>query len=381
MDSMSNNSSQERHEKGFTGVFIPWWMFEFFENQTLNPKEVMLLAEILSLSHKQLGCVASNAYLGKLFNVTENRITAMITKMKKLKVLKQVGFNGRKRILKVISEPLVGGANAPMVGRGEHKGRPCENTRAEPMKTQGLPPSKHKGHSIESSLESSLERKGGDGEADANSNGSSTSIKATNSRKKKKTQTEHQMKFDRRAAIELLKVFKKNKMHPLQHSKLSSIGMQIVRLREEGASKEQIVKVIKWMQKHYDPNEEFTPNIWRLSHIHEKFGAIECKMRKDQQIAKKTANMCDGVKVTRDNMWQLPSNSPSGWPKIWVGLDGRYYDGDFITEVHSRWKAKKEHQTRGKSPMQNEVDVVLEKMGRKKGELNAKELWCLCRNH
>ncbi|WP_108978490.1 helix-turn-helix domain-containing protein [Leptospira ryugenii] len=77
-----------------SGLWIPVWM----ESLDLTHSQRMLYAEIFSL-HKSGGCFASNAHFARVLKLKPDTITRMISKLKKLGFVKQVGFDGRKRTL------------------------------------------------------------------------------------------------------------------------------------------------------------------------------------------------------------------------------------------------------------------------------------------
>jgi hypothetical protein len=61
--------------------------------------EIVLLAEIDSLDGPD-GCIASNEYFAKFMGLSYKYISEMITNLKRIGLIKQVSFNGRKRVLK-----------------------------------------------------------------------------------------------------------------------------------------------------------------------------------------------------------------------------------------------------------------------------------------
>lgn len=70
------------------------------ELEELNIFEQILLSWIDALySNEHGGCFASNQYLAKKLRVKENTTTKALTKLKKLGLVKQISFDGRKRII------------------------------------------------------------------------------------------------------------------------------------------------------------------------------------------------------------------------------------------------------------------------------------------
>lgn len=87
----------EVQERKFTGVFIP---AEIYEMKGITWAEKILWCEIQALSGTG-ACYASNEYLAEKFETTPGVIANRISKLKKIGLIKQVGFDGRHRFLKV----------------------------------------------------------------------------------------------------------------------------------------------------------------------------------------------------------------------------------------------------------------------------------------
>lgn len=98
-----NNIIAPSEERGFKGIWIP---AEIWLNTEISHIEKILWAEINSLD-KGNGCHASNEYLANFLGVKEHTITIMVSHLKKVGLIKQIAFDGRKRILSAItSSPL-----------------------------------------------------------------------------------------------------------------------------------------------------------------------------------------------------------------------------------------------------------------------------------
>lgn len=78
-----------------TGIWIPVWI----ENLNLSHSQTKLYAEIVSL-HDKGGCFASNRYFGEVLGLKMDTVSRLITSLKKLGLLEQTGFDGRRRFLK-----------------------------------------------------------------------------------------------------------------------------------------------------------------------------------------------------------------------------------------------------------------------------------------
>lgn len=84
-----------------TGVWVAQWM----EDLGLTPNQTKLFAEIYSLDAKG-GCFASNEYLGKVLKLKRDTISRLVSALKKKGLLKQTGFDGRRRFLKPVTTGL-----------------------------------------------------------------------------------------------------------------------------------------------------------------------------------------------------------------------------------------------------------------------------------
>ncbi|XDD56286.1 helix-turn-helix domain-containing protein (plasmid) [Leptospira sp. WS4.C2] len=80
-----------------TGVWVAQWM----EDLGLTPNQTKLYAEIFSLDARG-GCFASNEYLGTVLRLKRDTISRLVSELKKKGLLKQTGFDGRKRFLKPV---------------------------------------------------------------------------------------------------------------------------------------------------------------------------------------------------------------------------------------------------------------------------------------
>ena len=82
----------------FTGLFIP---AELFEIEEITMTEAVLLSFIDSLFCKKSGgCFASNAYLAKRTRVKENTVVKAITKLRRLDLVEDISFDGRRRVIR-----------------------------------------------------------------------------------------------------------------------------------------------------------------------------------------------------------------------------------------------------------------------------------------
>jgi len=91
---MTENNKKER---GFKGIWIPK---EIWLAENLSLQEKVMLAEIDSLDNED-GCTASNEYFSKFFDLSETRISNIISSLKEKDLIEQTEFTGRKRTLRV----------------------------------------------------------------------------------------------------------------------------------------------------------------------------------------------------------------------------------------------------------------------------------------
>lgn len=97
----------ENHKQQFRGVWIPAEIFTLLEQGTINCQEVLLLAIIDSLVSPDKGCWATNKYLGERIGVGADRIVRMVSHLRELDLLKQVGFDGKRRYLETAWSRIV----------------------------------------------------------------------------------------------------------------------------------------------------------------------------------------------------------------------------------------------------------------------------------
>lgn len=87
-----------------TGVWVAQWM----EDLDLTPNQTRLYAEIFSLDAKG-GCFASNEYFGKVLKLKRDTVSRLISELKKKGLIKQTGFDGRRRFLTPVKEKINSG--------------------------------------------------------------------------------------------------------------------------------------------------------------------------------------------------------------------------------------------------------------------------------
>ncbi len=96
----ANDNKITRASRDFKGIWIP---ADIYEREDICPREKFLLLEIDSLDkpdNKYGGCYASNDYLSKKIKLSAARVCVMIAHLKELKLIEQVSFDGKIRVLK-----------------------------------------------------------------------------------------------------------------------------------------------------------------------------------------------------------------------------------------------------------------------------------------
>jgi biotin operon repressor len=93
--------AEEHYEKQFRGCWCPAEILTLIESGDISCQESILLLLIDSLVNATgEDCYASNAYFAKKLDISKTRITRMISKLKKMGLIVQTQFTGRKRYLK-----------------------------------------------------------------------------------------------------------------------------------------------------------------------------------------------------------------------------------------------------------------------------------------
>jgi DNA-binding Lrp family transcriptional regulator len=91
-------TSDEPEEKLFY-IMVPC---KLLQTEKIRPGEALVASLIYSLQqNKENICYASNSYISKKLGLHETSVTKAIARLKSKKVLEIVGFNGRKRFMKI----------------------------------------------------------------------------------------------------------------------------------------------------------------------------------------------------------------------------------------------------------------------------------------
>jgi hypothetical protein len=101
-------------DRDFKGIWIPK---ELYLNDELSWTEKILVVEINSLD-KGKGCWAGNEYFAEFLGLKEGRIANIFTKLRKMKILEDVSFDGRKRFVRVTPEFTFSGRQSSLKSEG-----------------------------------------------------------------------------------------------------------------------------------------------------------------------------------------------------------------------------------------------------------------------
>ena len=368
-------NAEERHERGFNGVSIPWHVFDMVERRILKAIDVLMLVTIHSFC-KQGKCFASNNYLGERIGIGSDRTKQIIAKLKKLDLLKQIAFDGRKRTLAVSynmdpktaekytkteknfqanEEAITRQSGKKLPGRmgGKSQAEWEENPRAN---------REYKGEDLkEEDLKklSMSDPPGSDGSTETSASlDEEKTIKLTPTKKNRKQRQRKKQPsaFDKKATQEFAKVvstFRKVQ----KNSDLCQWANIFRQMREvDGVTKGDIRKTIEWYEKHI--GDEFIPEAFSASTFRKKYaeGLFTSAMRRCSQNGNGKSSSNGRNRLTRENMWIDPENMlPSGILKIEIGFDGKEYDGQLLHRVRSRLL---ERFGQGR-PLEEELQLVL----------------------
>lgn len=95
---LENNEIFSADKRRFTGIWIP---HDLFFCKTLSWGEKILIKNIESLCSAPKGCFASDSYFAETLHLSLSSIRRHLIRLRKLKIIKTVSFNGRKRRIAV----------------------------------------------------------------------------------------------------------------------------------------------------------------------------------------------------------------------------------------------------------------------------------------
>lgn len=115
--------------RGFKGIWIPK---EIWESNEISMQEKIFLAEIHSLDNEQ-GCIASNAYFAKFFNLSKGSVSRIISSLKSkgyisVTLIYKENKEVDKRIIRCIS---YGNKEIKVVEKSQEKSKSTHNVSVE----------------------------------------------------------------------------------------------------------------------------------------------------------------------------------------------------------------------------------------------------------
>lgn len=121
-------------DRAFRGIWVP---AEIWLDKNLTLLEKAIFVEIDSLSKKPDGCYAGNKHFADMFDCSERKVSAAISKLMKIGYVEQVGFDGRTRFLRSCMR-ISFGADTSVPNDTEHSTQPHEICYAA---SRNVPPS------------------------------------------------------------------------------------------------------------------------------------------------------------------------------------------------------------------------------------------------
>lgn len=252
----------ELHEKQFRGYWIPAYVVELFEQDTINAKELILLSVIDSLAKTNEGCFASNKYLGEKIKVSGDRTQRMIAHLRELRLISELAFDGRKRYLETYwsrnpSKELVD---------------QCQNTESDQVEIPGQTRQKYLGRPGESTVHINK------GYKIKNNRGRLTSSPPAR-------EGFLDISFCDKGASRLMNIlikYESDLIQPPRRLRLSSLSKNFSHLLiDRQISKERIKQVVRWLEDHY--GDEFTPKMHKVDDFGRNFKRYEDAMNRNRR--------------------------------------------------------------------------------------------------
>ncbi len=264
----------------FTGWWIPADIVNLFLDGKLNSKEMILLANIDGMVDRSgEGCHASNKTLGKPLRVSDETVRRMLQKLKKMDLVIETGFDGRRRFLETAWS----------------RSCPHKTVGSDPTKMTRLNPLLRKG--------SNKTR-----EDDSSSSGDGGFLKLHNPKNKSKPSL-----FDKACARQLREAVKKF-TRTLPSSKLSTDAQSFRLLREQnGISQERLENVLDWFCDHI--KNQFVPRAHSGKTFREKFIKIEDAIERMGETPVEVSERAEKI-VKRLQEWKWPKGSASQLPTV-----------------------------------------------------------------
>lgn len=276
----------ETHEFGFRGVWVPAEILELLVAGKIKAADVPLLVVIDALVKKDVGCYASNEYLAQHTGRGERQTREAISRLKGMGLIKQVGFDGKKRYLETTWS---------RIGQDRVAGFRQAAWRESARQHGGNPPP-----------EKALLRK-------ANKHTPASGMCAVGLGIVRGKQPVNTTEADTATATKLLTAVRKylGTSHPfVRGTHTTTWAAHIAKLRIlDAVPEERIAKTVAWYTTHI--GDEYVPEAYTAASFRKKYPAIEAAMKRD---AGATVEVTPDAEVVAGRLRML------GWPK---GASGR----------------------------------------------------------
>lgn len=269
---MPEEPNQEKPRTHCRGWWIPIEIVELLQNGKINALEMALLATIDSLVSKTRGCFASREYLAEKLGTSPDRISRMISHLKKLGFVIQTKFDGRVREMETIWSRV----KIPTQPRRKPQGGIDENP---------------KGDSGETPRRNRVDKKSEQESKDCRNQGCDSTDKCSD--------------FDRRIAEKLWQSVGDETTGSRKvncNSKINSWADHVRRLRQvDGHSEETIESVLRW---YLDVGREFVNGggyvVQSGKAFRAKFDAMLINMRRQNGRPSEKSKNADFIRRCRE---------------------------------------------------------------------------------
>jgi len=119
---------KETPKPRFTGLFLPAEILELKKTLKLSYFELLLLSWVDAYyNEKYGGCFASNKHLSEKMGTEENTIAKGLTRLRKLKLIEDISFDGRRRVIRALIGKTVDKTQSIQVGVGQPSNPTLDN--------------------------------------------------------------------------------------------------------------------------------------------------------------------------------------------------------------------------------------------------------------
>jgi len=277
----TQSETNEKPKKQFKGWFIPAKIVQLIEDGKINAKETLLLAMIDGLVTPNKGCFASNEYLAEHLHLSCDLVSHMITKLKKMKLITQIGFNGRIRYLETVLTPIDGEKAIPFLKSriDEVRKNAPKQTRGNALVGLGETPDTDQGKRPSPNRETSLEVNLKKSKGTLPRAPSEPPVKSRKSKRYTTPKTKlHKSKWtewDEARGLELKQIMAEQDTDLVGHIYMTDevFTENIYKVRtERKRSQAQIEEVLEWYRRNY--TDAYTPKLHRMYEFAAKFGSI-----------------------------------------------------------------------------------------------------------